>query len=153
MDAPTRAAHCDAADAWLASSSPRPEIVREVWNMGGLAPLASGTHWLAVEAALTVTLSALQRIPTRYHGPLLVDASVQCAWWLVPADAAEHLADVRTLAVHPQGWILQAPSTRSPIGGRFWLELPDGTGRLTPADRLGAALGPDSPRLPAEALG
>ncbi|MFF9896041.1 hypothetical protein [Streptomyces longispororuber] len=153
MDAPTRAAHCSAGDAWLAACSPKPEAIWAVWDVGGLAPNPSGDHWLAAETSLNVALNALQRIPARHRGPLLADASVQCAWWLVPADAAAHLADVRQLAVHPSGWVLQIPSTGYPISGRFWLELPDGTGRLTKADRLGAALGPGGPRLAAEAFG
>ncbi|MFD5697424.1 hypothetical protein [Streptomyces lasiicapitis] len=154
MDAPTRSAQCSAGDAWLASCSSRPELVWQVWDMGGLAPIASGSRWLAAEASLTVALNALQRIPPRHRGPLLADASLQCAWWLVAADAAEELADVRSLTVHPPGWTLQTPSTSYPIAGRFWLQLPDGTGRLTEAARLGAALGPGGgPRLPAEAFG
>ncbi|MCI3929176.1 hypothetical protein [Streptomyces sp. AN091965] len=124
MDAPTRTAHCSAGDAWLAA-----------------------------EAFLIVALNSLQRTPASHRASLLADASVQCAWWLVPADAAAHLVDVRQVAVHPPGWALRTPSASYPIGDRFWRELPDGTGRLTEADRLGAALGPGGPRLPAEAFG
>ncbi|MEV0439957.1 hypothetical protein AB0I84_24265 [Streptomyces spectabilis] len=107
MDALTRAARCSAGDAWLAACSPKPGIVWAVLDMGGLAPIPSGDHWLAAEASLNVALNALHRIPARHRGPLIADASVQCAWWLVPADAATHLADVRQLTVHPPGWILR----------------------------------------------
>ncbi|WP_138958420.1 hypothetical protein [Streptomyces sp. YIM 121038] len=124
MDAPTRTARCFAGDAWLAA-----------------------------EASLTVALNT-RRIPVWHRGPLLADAIVMCAQGPIPAGAG-HLADVRPPAVRPPGRILQTPSTSTsyPTGGSSWLELPDGTGRLTQGDRPGAALGSGGPSLPTEALG
>ncbi|MEW2530854.1 hypothetical protein [Streptomyces sp. NPDC047071] len=107
---------------------------------------------LAAEVSLTVALNT-ERIPVWHRGPLLSDVTMMCAQGPIPADA-DHLADVRPLAVRPPGRILQTPSTSTscPTGGSSWLELPDGTGRLTQGDRPGAALGSGGPGLPTEAL-
>ncbi|MEV0442986.1 hypothetical protein AB0I84_50055 [Streptomyces spectabilis] len=117
MDAPTRIAHCSASDTSLAA-----------------------------EASLTVALNSLHRILARLYGPLLTDASVQCAWKVTPVD-------VRQLAVHLPCWAFQTLSTGYVMGGGCWLGFPDGAGRPTEADRLGAVSGPGGPGLLAGAWG
>ncbi|MFD7774245.1 hypothetical protein [Streptomyces sp. NPDC059753] len=154
MAAPTRTTtpRREAGDTWLASCARRPELAFEVWEMDGLAPIHC-TQWLAAEAQLGLALQAARRIPSRHRGPLLVSPDLDAAWWLVPPDAAEELADVRLLTVQPHGWPLHCPSTQRPAGGRFWLHAPDGTARLTDPVHLAAAFGPGGPRILAEAFG
>ncbi|MFP3990638.1 hypothetical protein U9R90_24875 [Streptomyces sp. E11-3] len=150
----THAARCESGDAWLASCSLRPNLVRDVWDMDGLAPIHTGTHWLAAEARLDAAMSVLRDLPRTRRGPLLADPMIGAAWWLVPLDAAEQLADVRALTVHPPDWPLHCPPTGWPVCGRVWLDRPDGSGRLTNPATLGAVFGPGrGPRLPAEAFG
>ncbi|MFC9911053.1 hypothetical protein [Streptomyces sp. NPDC059862] len=97
-------------------------------------------------------MPAATRIREEQRGPVLADGELDRAWWLVPLDAAEKLADVRQLVVRPAGWSLHCPSMGSYVDGRFWLWRPDGSGRLTDAAVLAAAFGPGGYRLPAEAL-
>ncbi|WP_372352608.1 hypothetical protein [Streptomyces sp. KL116D] len=119
--------------------------------MGGVAPIRS-THWLAAEAQMIEALHARKRIPARARGPLLIDPGLDAAWWLVPLDAAEELADIAHLTVHPFDWPLHCPSTQQPACGRFWVDAPDGSGTLTDPVYLAAAFGPAAGRLPAEAV-
>jgi len=141
----------EAGDAWLADCSAHPTLVRMTWNKEVLTPIAAGTHWLAAETRLLTTMHALNRIREEHRGPVLVDVETDKAWWLVPLDAAEELADVRQVTVHVPGWPLHCPPTGWHLEGRFWLNRPDGSGRLTDPDVLAAALGPGGYRLPAEA--
>lgn len=154
MAARTRTtAQSEPGDIWLANCARRPELAHEVWEMDGLAPIHC-TRWLAAEAQLGIALQAVRRMPARERGPFLLDPGLDTAWWLVPLDAAQDLADVRHVSVHPLGWPLHCPPTRRPAAGRFWLEAQDGSGRVTAPAYLAAALSPGGgPRLPAEAFG
>ncbi|MFC8365577.1 hypothetical protein ACFUIY_37615 [Streptomyces griseorubiginosus] len=146
------AAAQEAGDAWLARCSEHPASVRRAWRAETLAQISSGEFWLIAEAELLLTtMHALKRIPAEQQGPVLVEPELNKAWWLVPLEAAEELADVRLLTVHPVGWKLSCPSTGEPIDGRLWLSRPDGSGLLTDPAVLAAALGPGgSYRLPSE---
>ncbi|WP_069886615.1 hypothetical protein [Streptomyces luteocolor] len=143
----------DAGNIWLANCSLRPDVAHEAWAMGGLAPVHS-TQWLVSEVQLGAALRAVQRIPHRKAGPLLIDARFDSAWWLAPLDTAGQLADVRHATVLPSGWPLHCPPTTRAVGSRVWLHAPDGSGHLMAPALLAAALGPGGgPRLPAEAFG
>lgn len=120
--------------------------------MGALVPIHS-TRWLVAEMQLATALQAVQRIPPRKVGPLLIDVRLFSGWWLVPLDGDEHLVDVRHVTVLPRDWPLHCPPTTRAVSSRVWLEAPVGSGRLVDAALLAAALGPGSPRLPAEAFG
>ncbi|MEU9245696.1 hypothetical protein [Streptomyces sp. NPDC048385] len=136
-----------AGDAWLSGCAPHPELVREAWSNDTLAPIASGAHWLAAEARLIYSMPALTRIPEGQRGPVLADGQGDRAWWLVPLDATEELADVRAVSVKPSGWTLDCPPAGRMLFGHLWLNHPDGTGILTDPAVLAAALGPGGYRF------
>jgi hypothetical protein len=141
----------EAGDTWLANCSAHPTLVRTAWNSDALAPIASGTHWLAAEAALLTTLKAIHRIREEYCGPVLADSELDKAWWLVPLDAAKELSDVRQVTVHVPGWPLHCPSTGWHLETRMWLCRPDGSGLLTDPAVLAAGFGRGGYRHDAEA--
>jgi hypothetical protein len=140
-----------AGDAWLADCSAHPDLVRAAWDAEQLAPIASGTPWLVAETRLATGYPMLTRIQAEHRGPVLADPEFDKLWWLVTLDAAEELADVRQLVVHPPGWCLKCPPTGRQIEGRMWITRPDGSGQLTDPAVLAAAFGPGGYRLPAEA--
>lgn len=141
----------EAGDAWLADCSAHPAVVRRTWSEETLSPIASGRRWLAAETALLATMKAINRIREERRGPVLADPEVDRAWWLVPLDAAEELADVRQVTVHAAGWRLLCPPTGWHLETRMWLQRPDGSGRLTDPAVLAAAFGPGGYRNCAEA--
>jgi len=141
----------EAGDAWLADCSARPDLAREAWALEALAPIRSGPHWLVAASRLVTGMQALSRIREEHRGPVLADPLLDRAWWLVPANAVEELADVRPVLVEPLGTPLHCPPTGWQACGRFWLSRPDGSGRLTDPAVLAAALGPGGNRLPTEA--
>ncbi|MFI9772487.1 hypothetical protein ACIHJG_37395 [Streptomyces sp. NPDC052415] len=136
----------EGGDAWLADCSEHPGLVRSAWDDEHLAPIATGTSWLVAETQLVLGMPALSRIREEHRGPVLADPSSDTAQWLVPPGAAEELADLRAVKVHPAGWSLRCPPTRRSIEGRFWLARPDGSGRLTDPAVLAAAFGPGGGR-------
>lgn len=140
----------EAGDAWLADCSAHPDLVREAWGLEALAPIRSGAHWLAAEMPLITAMQLLTRIAKQRQGPVLAEPSLDTAWWLVPAAAAEELADVRSVRVHRAGEPLHCPPTGWHACGRFWMVRPDGTGQLTDPVLLAAALGPGGRRLSPE---
>ncbi|MFF7260667.1 hypothetical protein ACFZCL_10335 [Streptomyces sp. NPDC008159] len=141
----------EAGDAWLADCSAHPDLVRQAWDIEALAPIATGAHWLAVESRLLDAMNAVNRIGVERLGPVLADPGVGRAWWLIPPDAAEDLADIRQVRVRPEGWPLHCPPTGWYQCGRLWLHRPDGSGRLNDPTLIAAALGPGGTRLTAEA--
>lgn len=145
------AAVYEAGDAWLADCSAHPTLVHTAWNTDALAPIPSGTLWLAAESKLLPAMKALNRIREEHRGPVLADTEADKAWWLVPLDAAEELADVRQVTVHVPGWPLHVPPTGWHLESRLWLRRPDGSGHLTDPAVLAAAFGPGGSRTPAEA--
>ncbi|WP_345589068.1 hypothetical protein [Streptomyces marokkonensis] len=140
----------DAGQEWLLACTDQPTRVRRAWNADRLAPFDTGTHWRVVEAPLLMTLHAMRRIGSARLGPVLADAETDLAWWLVHSQLDDELDDIRQLTVRPAGWVLKCPPVLSLLGGRTWLERPDGTGRLTDPVLLGAAFGPGGTRLPTE---
>ncbi|WP_216588530.1 hypothetical protein [Streptomyces brasiliscabiei] len=146
------AALYEAGDAWLADCSAHPDLVRKAWNFEALAPIKTGSKWLAVEVGFVATAEAMKRIGTARLGPVLADPGLDLTWWLIPPDTADDLADVRQAAVEPEGTPLLCPPTGWYQCGRIWLHRPDGSGTLNDPTLLAAALGPGSGyRLPAEA--
>lgn len=139
---------------WLASCAPDPVLIHRMWAADELAAIPSGRLWLAVEADILPSVAAMQRIGPDRLGPVLAQPGDGRAWWLVPPGAAELLADLPRLAVHPEGWALRCPPADRYIDGIGWLEKPDGSGQLTHGDVLGAAFGPGGSalRLPAGAF-
>ncbi|MFE1925779.1 hypothetical protein ACFW91_24810 [Streptomyces asoensis] len=131
-----------AADAWLADCSADPDRVRHAWGTEALAPITGGKRWLAAEMNLVTAMKALTRVGQDRAGPVLADPATEQAWWLVPPDAADELADVTSVRVQPAGTPLHCPPTGWQAHGRFWLSRPDGSGRLTDPVVLAAALGP-----------
>lgn len=142
----------EAGDAWLADCSAHPDLVREAWRVEALAPIATGVRWLAAETPLIPAMHALARMRDEQRGPLLAEPDTERAWWLVPADAVEELADVRQVTVRPTGWPLHCPPTGWHQCGRLWLHRPDGSGWLNDPTLLGAAFGPGGPRSAVEAF-
>lgn len=135
----------------LAGCSAYPALVREAWNLEALAPIRSGKAWLVVEAPLVASMQAHTRIHPEHRGPVVADPTLDTAWWLVPLDAVDELADLRMVTVQPVGWPLHCPPTGWPACGRFWLTRPDGSGQLTDPAVLAATFGPGGYRRPAEA--
>ncbi|KUN03961.1 hypothetical protein AQI95_21210 [Streptomyces yokosukanensis] len=145
------AAQYEAGDKWLAECSEHPAVVRAAWDQEILAPIASGAHWLVAESSLMRGWPAASRIRESPHGPVLADPDGNRMFWLVAPSAAEELADVRQLVVHPAGWLLPSPPTGWQVEGRFWLWRPDGTGQLNDPALIAAAFGPGGYRTEAEA--
>lgn len=141
----------EAGDAWLADCHAYPTLVRQTWGKEALAPLTSGTRWLAAETRLMPTMHALNRIREAQRGPVLADPDLDLAWWLVPLEAAEELSDLRQVTVRPAGWPLRCPPASWHLESRLWLCRPDGSGRLTEPAVLAAAFGPGGYRRPPEA--
>ncbi|MGW2417890.1 hypothetical protein ACWC0C_01300 [Streptomyces sp. NPDC001709] len=146
------AALYEAGDTWLAECSEHPAVVRAAWDQQTLAPIASGEHWAVAESRLTQGWPAASRIRNSSpHGPVLADPDANKMFWLVALGAAEELADVRHLAVHPAGWLLPCPPTGRQVDGRFWLWRPDGSGHLNDPALIAAAFGPGGHLPEAEA--
>jgi hypothetical protein len=142
-----------AGQDWLLACADTPAEIRALWDADELGPFPIGGHWMAAETTLARTMDALRRIGPPRHGPVLADVTQGLAWWLLPPTLGEELDDVRTITVHPRGWVLRCPPVLYPVRGRVWLERPDGTGRFTDPVLLGAVLSPGGgPRLPAEAF-
>ncbi|MGW3736697.1 hypothetical protein [Streptomyces sp. NPDC005148] len=137
---------------WLASCAPDPVQVHRTWAAGELAALPTGRLWLTAETDIMRSVAAMERIGPDRLGPVLVNPSTERAWWLVPRGAEEALADLSWLTVHPEPWPLRCPSAERYIDGFGWLEKPDGSGRLTDPDVLGAAFGPGGLRVPVAAF-
>ncbi|MFD4508667.1 hypothetical protein [Streptomyces sp. NPDC058457] len=154
MAQPTRSVmRYEEGDAWLADCSADPKLVRLAWGTDTLAPIESGTRWLVAQSRLVHAMPALTRIPEGQRGPVLADGNGDAAWWLVPLDAAEELANIRTVSVKPHGWPLHCPSAGRMLAGQLWLNHPDGSGQLTDPAVLAAALGPGGYRHRTEAPG
>ncbi|MFH9941324.1 hypothetical protein ACH4OT_18635 [Streptomyces murinus] len=104
--------------------------------------MSTGTRWRVVEAALLPSVHAMKRIGSPRLGPVLADVEANRAWWLVTSSLSDELDDMRQLLVRPAGWVLKCPPVLYSVGGRGWLERPDGSGRLTDPTLLAAAFGP-----------
>ncbi|MET8803597.1 hypothetical protein [Streptomyces sp. NPDC004546] len=145
------AALYEAGDTWLAECSEHPALVRAAWDQETLAPITSGTRWLVAESSLTKGWPAASRLRNSPHGPVLADPDANKMYWLVAPGAADELADVRRLVVHPAGWSLSCPPTGWQVDGRFWLWRPDGSGHLNDPALIAAAFGPGGYSTEAEA--
>ncbi|MFD9422331.1 MULTISPECIES: hypothetical protein [unclassified Streptomyces] len=134
---------------WLATCAPDPAFVRRRWAGAQLAPIPVGRSWLVAETTLTRTMDAMERVGSDRLGPVLVHPEADLAWWLVPLDGDQELADVGVLTIRTEPWTLLCPPAHEYLNGCGWLENPDGSGRLTDPAALGAAFGPGGPlRLP-----
>ncbi|MEU8031950.1 hypothetical protein AB0C13_25440 [Streptomyces sp. NPDC049099] len=142
----------EAGDTWLAECSDHPDVIRAAWKQETLAPIASGAHWLVAESSLTRGWPAASRLHNSPHGPVLADPDANKMFWLVAPSAAEELADVRPLTVHPAGWLLPCPPTGWQVDGRFWLWRPNGSGHLNDPALLAAAFGPGGYRAEGQAF-
>lgn len=151
MALPNIAQRYEAGDTWLADCTAHPDLVRAAWDAEELAPIASGGYWLVAESRLSTGYPVHARIRAEHRGPALAAMELDKLWWLVTLDAAEELADVRQLVVHPPGWLLRCPPTRWLVEGRMWVTRPDGSGRRTDSAVLAAAFGPGVYPIPAEA--
>ncbi|MFJ7949814.1 hypothetical protein ACIQ6K_40540 [Streptomyces sp. NPDC096354] len=124
---------------WLALASPDPVKIHRAWEAGELTHLPSGQLWLAAEADLRRSVEAMQRVGPEQLGPVLVFPSAELAWWLVPCNADDELADLAQLTLRPKGWMLRCPPADRYVDGWGWLEKPDGSGLLTDPTVLSAA--------------
>ncbi|MEU5091738.1 hypothetical protein [Streptomyces sp. NPDC021356] len=138
-------------NSWLANSTERPDLAQRIWAAGLPIPLMSGSRWLVAESRLSRGWPAASRIREEQRGPIVADPDGDRLWWLVPTDAEVELEDVRSLRVHPAGWVLHCPPVGEELKGLFWLVAPDGTGRLNDPVVVAAAFGPGGRRLPTEA--
>ncbi|MEU6222227.1 hypothetical protein [Streptomyces sp. NPDC047042] len=140
----------ETGDVWLADGSARPDPVHKTWAGQGLAPVASGSRWLVVEAPLLRSVEAIARIGGDRIGPILGDIHRRVAWWLVPPALAGELDGVRELTVRPAGWALECPPVRHSVAGRWWIERPDGSDLLTDPAALADAFGAGHAPSPTE---
>ncbi|MEU6376831.1 hypothetical protein [Streptomyces sp. NPDC046909] len=140
-----------AGQDWLLSCASDPEDVEREWELDEFAEIPSGPHWRVAEAPLPATMSAIHRVGPDRIGPILGDVYSDTAWWLLPPDLEDDLGDVRLLKVHPAGWLLRCPPVLRSLRGRWWIERPDGSGRLTNPALLAPAFGSGAgSRLPSE---
>jgi hypothetical protein len=131
-----------AGQEWLLSAAPDPVLVLREWELEEFGEILSGELWRVVEAPLLESVTAVRRIGPDRVGPVVGDVYRDLAWWLVPPDIGDDLDDVRAFTVHPAGWPLRCPPVLHSLHGRWWIERPDGTGRLTDPVLLAAAFGP-----------
>ncbi|MBW8740381.1 MAG: hypothetical protein JF621_25860 [Streptomyces turgidiscabies] len=106
----------------------------------------AGQDWL-----LTCAVDAATVRRTWDAGGLAEFPNRGVAWWLLPPGLTDELDDIHRLTVRPAGWVLTCPPVLHSVAGRWWLERPDGTGRLTNPALLGAALSAAGAQLPTEA--
>lgn len=132
----------DAGQEWLLSCTPHRADTQRAWDDDTFAEIPTGPYWRVAEAPLTRSVQAIQRIGADRIGPVLADVYRDVAWWLLPPDLADDLDDIPRITVRPAGWVLKSPPVERSLEGRWWLEWPDGTGRLTDPVLLGAAFGP-----------
>lgn len=142
MATPPRLTKAHAGQDWLLSCAPDPAQIRRAWELEEFADFLTGPHWRVAETPLVDALATIARISGERLGPVLADVHRNVAWWLLPADVGDELDDVRRIVVHPAGWVLRCPPVLYSLNGRWWVERPDGTGRLTDPVLLGAAFGP-----------
>lgn len=142
MPVPTAAPRHQAGQEWLLSCAPDRAPIEREWDLEEFGEIPSGPHWRVVEAPLVESVSAIRRIGPDRVGPVLGDVYRDTAWWLLPPDLGDELDDVRMLRVRPDGWLLPCPPVLHSVQGRWWIERPDGSGRLTDPVLLAAAFGP-----------
>ncbi|MGW7260800.1 hypothetical protein [Streptomyces sp. NPDC054834] len=140
-----------AGQDWLLSCAPDPGAIQRAWDAEEFAEFPTGDRWRVAEAPLTQSLTAMHRIGGDRLGPVLADVHRDIAWWLLPASVGDELDDIRRIHVHPAGWVLRCPPVLYSLEGRWWVERPDGSGRLTDPVLLGAAFGPGGYRTDAKA--
>ncbi|MDH6221798.1 hypothetical protein [Streptomyces pseudovenezuelae] len=153
MAAPTARFRHQAGQDWLLTCAPYPAAAAHAWDVEEFGEIPSGPLWRVVEAPLVESLSAIQRIGPARVGPILGNVRLDTAWWLLPPELGDDLDDVRGFTVRPAGWSLRCPPVLHSVHGRWWIERPDGSGRLTDPVLLAAAFGPGGYRHSAEALG
>lgn len=142
MDVKTPA-RAHVGNEWLAALSTSPSAVRKSWDAGALARLCmpEGGAWTVGELGLIRTLAAINSLSkAAVLGPVLASPGNDRAWWLFPADARQHLADITDLTLYEPGDCFLMPPVTHPMHSRAWIELPDGSGRLTDPAALGAVL-------------
>lgn len=139
-----------AGQDWLLTCAVHPADVERTWDAEELAEFPTGPHWRIAEAPLMPSVEAIARIGGAI-GPVLADIYRGVAWWFLPSDLADDLDDIRRVTVRPAALILTCPPVLRSVNGRWWLERPDGSGRLTDPTLLGAAFGPGGARLSTEA--
>lgn len=140
VDTPVRA---HPGNDWLTTLSPSPKGIRRSWEAGNLARLCvpSDGSWTVGELGLIRTLAAMDPLQrSRLLGPVLASPNQDRAWWLLPAAAREHLADIPDLTLYEPGDCFLMPPATLPMHSRGWIESPDGRGRLTDPAALGAVL-------------
>ncbi len=140
-----------AGQDWLLTCAKHPVDVRRAWDAEELAEIPTGPHWRIAEAPIPGSLEALARIGGDRIGPVLADMRRDVAWWLLPPALTGELDGIRPLTVRPSGWVLKCPPVLHSVNLRWWLERPDGSGRLNDPVLLGAAFSPGGARLPTEA--
>lgn len=140
-----------AGQDWLLTCAARPADVQRTWDAGELAEFPTGPHWCIVEMPTLRSVEAIARIGGDRIGPVLADIHRSVVWWFLPPDLTDELDDTRRLTVRPAGWALKCPPVLCSVNGRWWIERPDGSGRLTDPLLLGTALGLDVVQLPTEA--
>lgn len=140
VDTPLRA---HPGSDWLAHLAPSPHVIRRAWDGGNLARLCvpPGSLWTVGEIGLIRCMLAIDSLGrSGMLGPVLVAPSEDLAWILLPGDAGRHLVDISDLTLHGAGDCFRVPPANRPLKGRAWVQLPDGSGRLTDPAALGAAL-------------
>ncbi|MER6233379.1 hypothetical protein ACFY1L_46240 [Streptomyces sp. NPDC001663] len=142
MAAPTARSIYQVGQDWLMSCAPDPAEVARVWELRRFAEIPAGPCWRVVEAPLVESVHAIRRIGPERVGPILGDVYSDIAWWLLPLDMEDDLDHVRVFTVDPAGWVLKCPPVVHSLEGRWWIERPDGSGRLTDPELLAAAFGP-----------
>lgn len=142
MATPPARALRNAGQEWLLSCALHPADAQHAWDTETFAEIPAGPYWRVAEAPLTRSVEAIHRIGPDRLGPVLGDVYREVAWWLLPPGVADELDDVRGVTVHPAGWVLRCPPVQRSMEGRWWIEGPDGSGRLTDPLLLGAAFGP-----------
>ncbi|WP_193581868.1 hypothetical protein [Streptomyces mobaraensis] len=131
-----------AGTAWLAAHAASPDAARARWADGKLAEIRTRSWSVAETRYCTVdivnAMLALGRAGRL--GPVL--GGERRAWWLLPPGQGAALDGLADVVVHPPGWALHCPPVGEALRGRGWLEVPDGSGRLTDPVALAAALAP-----------
>ncbi|WP_299541998.1 hypothetical protein [uncultured Streptomyces sp.] len=123
------------AAAWLATADPDPDHAARWFESAGIVLLPLGTVWSAVRCGEHDGLAAAATVT----GPVIHDPAGRAVYFLIPPTtttwdvAGSHLLGVACWLTVP------APVTTQPPGP-YWIQPPDGSGRLVDVAALAAAL-------------
>lgn len=141
----THPTHPQAAVEWLAAADPDPDHAERWWAAQGVALLPLGTNWEVVRVISrdSRTLAECANV----EGPVIHDPRGHAVYFLVPLGTARTWRMPGTECLSTACY-LAVPALSRVTGARgpYWLQPPDGSGRLVDPETLASALTRRDPR-------